>query len=230
MTNGPGSATPMALACASSFSTEDASVVRIPLFCCLLAANLAYADDKVAPPLAPKPSESAPIESVVLHPLFATDYACSEHFEGQLPYLGDALGSDCIVQGGLETGFMKAYRGNGEKNEDWYGWGEAVLAPVDGKVERINVNPVVNQPGKLGKPPASFIMLRRDDGTYVMVAHVADIKVAVGDRVRAGQPLGVVGNNGFARAPHIHIGAWRDKMPLQIRFDLRATAALRKEP
>ena len=113
MTNGPGSATPMALACASSFSTEDASVIRIPLFCCLLAANLAYADDKVAPPLAPKPTESAPIESVVLHPLFATDYACSEHFEGQLPYLGDALGSDCIVLGGLETGLMKAYRGYG---------------------------------------------------------------------------------------------------------------------
>lgn len=205
-------------------------MTRTLLFCCLMAANAAQADDKVAPPLAPKAAESAPIESVVLHPLFAVDYACSEHYEGQLPYLGDALGSDCIVQGGLEGGFMKAYRGNGTKNEDWYGWGVTVMAPVDGKVERININPVVNQPGQLGKPPASFILLRRDDGTFVMVAHVADIKVGVGDTVHAGQPIGVVGNNGFARAPHIHVGAWRDKTPLQIRFDLRAATALRQAP
>jgi murein DD-endopeptidase MepM/ murein hydrolase activator NlpD len=186
----------------------------------------------VAPPRAPGVDSSQPIEAVLLHPLFAADYACSEHFEGQLPYMGDALGSDCIVQGGLEgdesSGFMRQYRSDGRRNEDWYGWGEPVLAPIDGKVERVNVNPVVNQPGSMGKPPASFVILGREDGTHVMLAHVAELKVKAGDSVRAGQPLGVVGNNGFARAPHIHIGAWRDKTPLQIRFDLRAMAALRK--
>lgn len=102
-----------------------------------------------------------------------------------------------------------------------------MLSPVSGTVDRVNINAVENLPGQLGKPPASFILLSAADGTRVMVAHVADVVVKAGDKVQAGQPLGVVGNNGFARAPHIHLGAWRDKTPLQVRFDLRAMAALR---
>jgi murein DD-endopeptidase MepM/ murein hydrolase activator NlpD len=185
------------------------------------------------PPRAPALDGSRPIEEVLLHPLFAADYACSEHFEGQLPYLGDALGSDCMVQGGLtgdeSSGYSRAYRTDGRRNEDWYGWREPVLAPIDGKIERLNINPVVNEPGKMGTPPASFIIIAREDGTHVIVAHIAEPVVKVGDSVRAGQRIAVVGNNGFARAPHIHIGAWRDKTPLQVRFDLRAMAALRKK-
>jgi murein DD-endopeptidase MepM/ murein hydrolase activator NlpD len=47
-----------------------------------------------------------------------------------------------------------------------------------------------------------------------------------GDQVKAGQVIGLVGNNGFARAPHIHVGAWREATaePLQIRWDLNAMA------
>ena len=38
----------------------------------------------------------------------------------------------------------------------------------------------------------------------------------VGDRVHAGQAVALVGDNGYARMPHIHIGAWRGKTPYQI--------------
>ena len=186
--------------------------------------------ESAVPARAPDPAAAASIEAVTLHPLFAASYVCSEHFEGQVPYLGDALGSDCMVMGGVDgdEGFMKAYRGKGERNRDWYGWGEPVLSPIDGTVERVHVNPETNEPGRMGKPPASFILLARADGTKVMVAHIAEPSVSEGDRVQAGQALAVVGNNGFSRAPHIHVGAWRDKTPLQIRFDLRALAALQR--
>src|SRR5688572_9025444 len=92
------------------------------------------------------------IEQVTIHPIFTAHYSCSEHWEGQLPYPGDALGADCIVYGGMaadgKSGFMRAFKTDGVTNEDWYGWGEPVLAPFDSTIAKININPVVNKPGQ----------------------------------------------------------------------------------
>ena len=87
-------------------------------------------------------------------------------------------------------------------------------------------NPAANQPGKLGKPPAGFVELKRDDGVHFVLAHVTRLAVKPGDKVESGQLIAYVGNNGVSRHPHIHMGAWRDKEPLQIRFDLAAMGRL----
>jgi hypothetical protein len=163
---------------------------------------------------------------VLAHPIYRAFYACAEHPEGQLTEIGDALGSDCTVQQLVEVKgrlWARSYRGEGLRNEDWYGWGADVLSPCDCTVTKLNENPVTNKPGIMGSGIASFVMLRRDDGVNFVLAHIAKPRVKVGDHVDAGQVLAQVGNNGFARQPHIHIGAWRDKEPLQLRFDLRAS-------
>lgn len=165
------------------------------------------------------------IEAVTLHRLHNEFYVCGEHFEGELPFLGDALGADCIIEGGLEGGFLRPFRTNGLTNEDWYGWNAEVLAPFDGTVFRVRVNNVTNQPGVPGQPPASAIVFERADGLHVTFAHLQDIRVAMGDEVRAGQVVGLVGNNGVARHPHVHVGAFRGDVPYQIRWDLRSGAS-----
>lgn len=166
------------------------------------------------------------IETVTLHRLFAEYYACGEHVAGELEYLGDALGTDCIIQGGLPedgaSGFVRAFRTDGATNEDWYGWNAQVLAPFDGTVIHVNVNAVVNTPGQLGRPPASFIVFERADGMRVLMAHMQDIQVARGATVTAGQVVARVGNNGYGRSPHIHVGAWKGETPYQIRWDLNS--------
>ena len=172
------------------------------------------------------------IEAVMIAPLFREPFFCSEHHSGQMPHVGDALGTDCMVVGGIDgkgLGFSRLYRGDGRSNSDWYGWGAQVLAPFDGTVTGLFPNSTVNEPGVQGRPPAGMLVLKRDDGTAVMLGHVADVAVAVGDRVKAGQPIARVGNNGPARAPHIHIGAYRGRVPLQIRWDQKAMARLRRE-
>jgi hypothetical protein len=203
----------------------------ITLFAALLLAAV-FVNAQAPEPIGKAPSD-APIEQVMIHPLFKVHYSCSEHWEGQLPYAGDALGTDCIIYGGLPTdgksGFVRAYKTDGLTNEDWFGWGETVLAPFDSTVEKITINPVVNKPGQLGKPPASFVVFKHIDGAMVLVGHVADVAVREGDTVKAGQPFAKVGNNGYGRAPHIHVGAFRGKTPLQIRFDLRAMGKLQKK-
>jgi hypothetical protein len=170
------------------------------------------------------PSQKPPIEQVEIAPVFYKAFACIDHPEGQLEDLGDALGTDCIVVGGLggPSGIMRFFKTDGARNEDWYGWRAEVHAPFDGVVKEVGSNPVTNAPGTMGKPPASYIAFRRGDGTVVVYAHVEDVRVRVGDRVASGEVVAVDGNNGTARAPHVHVAAYRDKTPLQIRWDLRA--------
>jgi len=168
------------------------------------------------------------IETVTLHRLHREYYMCGEHLVGELPFLGDALGTDCLIFGDLdpdeEGGFVRAYRNDGARNEDWLGWNADVLAPFDGVVRRVIANDVVNQPGIMGRPPAALVIFERADGVHVVLAHVQNVRVTEGEEVRAGQVVAQVGNNGYGRSPHIHVGAWKGDTPYQIRWDLHAPA------
>jgi len=164
------------------------------------------------------------LEVVLAHPLFEESYTCSEHWAGQFKYLGDALGADCVVQELIETDgklFSRSYINNGYKNEDWIGWHKNILSPCNCEVTKININPVTNIPGVMGKGSATSITLKREDGVYFTLAHLDEIIVKQGERVEAGQKLAKVGNNGYCRNPHVHIGSWKGKKANQIRFDQR---------
>lgn len=61
----------------------------------------------------------------------------------------------------------------------------------------------------------------------MIYVHVREIAVREGDSVSAGDVVPRLGNNGSSRVPRGHVGAWRDQMPLQIRFDLGALGEIR---
>jgi hypothetical protein len=167
---------------------------------------------------------NSPIAAVEIAPLFYVRFACMEHVNGELKDLGDALGSDCLVLGGLSTPneFLRFYKKDGTTNEDWYGWHAEVHAPFDGIVVEVATNRVTNIPGTPGQPPPGYIKFKRADGVVVVYAHLDDITVHLGDHVRVGQGIALCGNNGSAKNPHVHVGAYRDDQPLQIRWDLAA--------
>ena len=139
---------------------------------CILSAAPAFAQGRAVTPEV--------IETVTIHRIFNESFSCGEHYDGELEYLGDALGTDCVIQGGLrdgvEGGFASPFRNDGARNEDWYGWNAEVLAPFDGTVVAVNVNPVVNQPGQLDRQPASIILFERVDGVRVLFAHVQGLQ------------------------------------------------------
>lgn len=170
-------------------------------------------------------------DHALAHPIYRQYFVCGEHAAGELQGVGDALGTDCVVKkvesidGRL---WARAYVGDGHRNEDWYGWGVDVLSPCDCEVVRTSLNDTTNSPGILGKPPASSITLKRDDGVHFLLAHLNAPSVHVGQRVRAGANVATVGNNGYSRHPHIHVAAWKGEQPLQVRFDLNALGALRR--
>lgn len=177
------------------------------------------------------------IQDVVLYPLMNDTFVCAEHAEGELGGLGDALGKDCMVIR-MDTTRMpdrripSLFQGDGLKNEDWFGWETALLAPCDGVVMSAQANPVTNRPGELPgakvQPASDIVFVCQDDHVHVIYAHARDIQVQPGDSVAAGETVAKIGNNAVSRAPHVHVGAWKDETPLQIRFDLSILGKLRR--
>ena len=169
-------------------------------------------------------TQARDIDAVLAHPPVDAFFSCTEHFDGQFKSVGDALGTDCVVTRLVEVGgrvWSHSYEGDGEKNEQWYGWHEHLLAPCTCKVVEVHINSKDNEPGIMGEGHASSITFRREDGVEFLFAHVRQVTVKEGQAVDAGQPVAMIGNNGFARNPHVHVAAWKDNTPLQIRWDQR---------
>ncbi len=153
-------------------------------------------------------------------PAFAADY--------QLPFTGRWF----VAQGGdtpnvnqhvrvpaqwYAIDFMKAggengrspVRSNGGTIEDFYSWGESVLAPAEGEivnaVDEFPDNPLGTKDAK--NPAGNYVVIKAAADRFVFVAHLQKGSVAVktGDHVQAGQLLGKCGNSGNSDAPHIHM-------------------------
>ena len=89
-------------------------------------------------------------------------------------------------------------------------FGEPVVAPCEGKVlftESRLPDRIPPEVDRL-KPAGNFVYLECG-AAGVLLAHLMQSSVAVapGDRVRAGQQIGRVGNSGYSTEPHLHIHA-----------------------
>jgi hypothetical protein len=172
-------------------------------------------------------------ESIVIHAIYKESFACTEHWAGQFKHLGDALGSDCVIKDWYKDDqrmFQRSYKNNGFENKDWYGFNKEVLAPCDCVIEKIHINPETNEPGIMKPGRASSITFKTPSDSRIVLAHVKSVSVTIGQQVKGGEVVARVGNNGYSRNPHIHIGAWnKDKQPLQVQFDPATLGLIARE-
>lgn len=79
--------------------------------------------------------------------------------------------------------------------------GTAVHSSAEGEILRIG-----RQPDGYG----NFIEVRHPNGMTTLYAHLSRIDVGSGDRVLAGERIGLVGSTGYSTGPHLHFEVRRD--------------------
>jgi murein DD-endopeptidase len=98
------------------------------------------------------------------------------------------------------------------RNDNWWGWGEPVLAVADGEITEVvdgiadNV-PRVLPPVTLDNIAGNHVIVKIAPNRYVTYAHLQNgsIKVRVHDRVHAGDALALLGNSGNTTGSHLHM-------------------------
>lgn len=102
----------------------------------------------------------------------------------------------------------KSFKTNGKTNEDYYAFGQPIIAPCDGEVVLAVDGVKDNIPGVLNPVyvPGNSILIKTKNQEYVFFAHFKQntIKVKQGDVVKQGQLLGLCGNSGNSSEPHLH--------------------------
>ena len=98
------------------------------------------------------------------------------------------------------------------KNENWWGWGEPVLAVADGDIteavdEFPDNTPKVIPPVTLDNIAGNHIILKITSNRFVTYAHLqkGSIKVRPGDRVHRGEVIALLGNSGNTTGAHLHL-------------------------
>ena len=108
-----------------------------------------------------------------------------------------------------------------DRNENFWGFGQPVLAVADGEVTEVADEFPDNHPGKL--PPVTVrniagnhIIMRIAPGVYVMFAHLkqGSISVRLHQRVKRGAQLAQLGNSGNTTGAHLHFQVMDADSPL----------------
>jgi hypothetical protein len=102
----------------------------------------------------------------------------------------------------------QTHRGDGRANEDYYAFGRKILAPADGVVTDVISGVRDNAPGSTNPYSAvgNAVLIQHREHEVSVLAHLklGSIAVKVGDKVRAGQVIGLCGNSGNSSEPHLH--------------------------
>lgn len=108
----------------------------------------------------------------------------------------------------------KSFKGDQLKNSSYYAYGNDAIAVADGIITEVKDGIPENVPGinsravpiTLETVGGNHVIIDIGGGHYAFYAHLqpGSIKVKLGDRVKRGQLLGLVGNSGNSTEPHLH--------------------------
>jgi murein DD-endopeptidase MepM/ murein hydrolase activator NlpD len=131
-----------------------------------------------------------------------------------------------VIQGPF--GSFSHYEGS--QDEEAIDWampeGTRVLAARGGVVVALRDDVTEGGPDISYKPNCNYVALMHDDGTFSQYVHLqrGGVLVKVGDRVSAGDVLGLSGNTGWTTQPHLHFEVFhaldgKNQVTLPITFE-----------
>lgn len=100
------------------------------------------------------------------------------------------------------------HQGEGHRNEDYWCFGQPIVAPAGARVAAAADTVGDNVPGVMNSRQAlgNHVILDLGHGEYAVLAHLAhgSVRVKTGQQVTAGDTLGRCGNSGNSSEPHMH--------------------------
>lgn len=139
----------------------------------------------------------------------------SGHRRALIPINGQAVISQRFAIDWVKLGEDgKTYHGDKLDNRNYYAFGSEALAVADGIVTEVEDGIPLNIPGPesravpitLKTVGGNHVILDIGNRCYAFYGHLqpGSLRVKVGDKVRRGQVLGLVGNTGNSTEPHLH--------------------------
>lgn len=102
----------------------------------------------------------------------------------------------------------KPFQNTGLELKDYFGWQKPVLAPSDGLVVDLHTTIEENPPGKVNLENnwGNSIVIKHGENLYSQISHLltGSFRVSLGDYVRKGDIIALLGNSGRSPEPHIH--------------------------
>jgi hypothetical protein len=118
----------------------------------------------------------------------------------------------------------KSYTGDQKDNKNYRCYGAEALAVADGTVVAVKDGIPENIPGATSRAVpitletvgGNHVILDLGNGRFAFYAHLqpGSLKVKMGDKVKRGQVLGLVGNSGNSTEPHLHFHISTSNSPL----------------
>jgi peptidase M23-like protein len=138
----------------------------------------------------------------------------SQHRRAFIPIDGRAYISQRFAIDWVESNpDGKTYQGDSTNNKNYRAYGTEIHAVADGVVTQTKDGIPQNIPNKPPVVPITLetiggnhVIMEIGNGLYAFYAHMqpGSIRVKVGDNVRRGQVLGLLGNSGNSTEPHLH--------------------------
>jgi len=118
----------------------------------------------------------------------------------------------------------QVFRGDPAKNANWTPYGAEVLAVANGTIVDTNDGVPENDPTSdkkavpitLETVAGNYVVLDLGNRHFALYAHLQpkSLRIKIGDKVRRGQVLALLGNSGQADAPHLHFHITDGNSPL----------------
>ena len=149
----------------------------------------------------------------------------SGHRRALIPIDGRAVISQRFAIDWVKLGTEgQTYHGDKLDNKNYYAYGVDALAVADGVVTEVKDGIPENIPGAnsravpitLETVGGNHVILDIGNGNYAFYAHLqpGSLRVKLGDKVRRGQVVGLVGNSGNSTEPHLHFHIANSSSPL----------------
>ena len=103
----------------------------------------------------------------------------------------------------------KTYKNDGLYKEDYFAFGESILAPISGYVVDFRHDLLDNIIGEVDRVNnwGNYIIIKSDLGFFVEISHLMQysVNVNIGEYVKLNSIIAKCGNSGYSPEPHIHI-------------------------